>query len=586
MTLTRNPIFLLFCAALTAVAFVLPQPALADYLGQKNSFNVDKSYDVAGRSSVNATLQAMTDKLYFYTDDDWWASLNSQEQGDYRAAFIGLGQEFSNTIYPRLTQVFGGEPGVGIDGNTHITILIHPMVNDAGGYVNTGDNYSKLQAPLSNERKMIYLAARFTPTPYEKIYLAHEFMHLIEFNQKDKLRQITEEVWLNEARADYTSTFLGYDDVYKGSNLEQRVNKFLAQPSASLTEWNDSEAAYGAAHLFTAYLVDHYGIKILADSLQSSSIGIPSINAALKRNGYSQDFASIFNDWVITLFVNDCSYGPNYCYTNPNLKNVRVSPRINYLPASSDVTLAVNYHSTYYAGNWQKIIGGKGSLTLDFTGPKLAKTSVPYLVCDQQGKCQINKLTLDDSQQGSITLTDFGQSVESVVLMPFIGGKTIGFDGAVDDLTYSFSVDLHPAPASDGSSSSNAVAAVDMQALLQMIQSIQAQIASLKTQLAAALILESSQAPKYSCSAITSNLYYGVEQAAQVRCLQEVLRDQGTAIYPEAQVTGSFSLATQAAVLRFQQKYASEILTPAGLKKGTGYVGASTRAKINQLLAQ
>jgi len=43
---------------------------------------------------------------------------------------------------------------------------------------------------------------------------------------------------------------------------------------------------------------------------------------------------------------------------------------------------------------------------------------------------------------------------------------------------------------------------------------------------------------------------------------------------------------TQQAVIRFQEKYASEILTPLGLPNGTGYVGAATRSKINQLLGQ
>jgi peptidoglycan hydrolase-like protein with peptidoglycan-binding domain len=66
--------------------------------------------------------------------------------------------------------------------------------------------------------------------------------------------------------------------------------------------------------------------------------------------------------------------------------------------------------------------------------------------------------------------------------------------------------------------------------------------------------------------------------------LQEVLAKQGAVIYPEAQVSGSFSLATKSAVIRFQQKYASEILAPLGLKKGTGYVGATTRQKINSII--
>jgi len=72
----------------------------------------------------------------------------------------------------------------------------------------------------------------------------------------------------------------------------------------------------------------------------------------------------------------------------------------------------------------------------------------------------------------------------------------------------------------------------------------------------------------------------------EVRCLQEFLKNQGPEIYPEGLLTGNFLIATQSAVIRFQEKYASEILKPLGLEKGTGYVGALTRAKINQLLSE
>ncbi len=71
----------------------------------------------------------------------------------------------------------------------------------------------------------------------------------------------------------------------------------------------------------------------------------------------------------------------------------------------------------------------------------------------------------------------------------------------------------------------------------------------------------------------------------EVRLLQTCL-SRDPEVYPEAQITGYFGSATKAAVIRFQEKFAEEILKPWGYTKGTGVVGKTTRAKLNEVYGQ
>jgi peptidoglycan hydrolase-like protein with peptidoglycan-binding domain len=557
---------------LTAFLFlVIPVMVAANSLGQEVNFNIDSSYDSQIRRELTATLVTVTKELYFYADKTWWQKLSQSERQSQEVVFKNLAVEFERKIYPDLTNTFGSEQKSGIDGSEKITVLLHPMISEAGGYFNSGDAYSRFQYPRSNERKIVYLNSRHIDEPQAEALLAHEFMHLITVNQKELLRNIREDTWLNEARAEYTSTFLGYDDVYKDSQLGKRVNIFLNNPSNSLTEWLNENSDYGIVNLFTQYLVDHYGVKILVDSLHLDKTGVDSINFVLKKNGIQEDFSQIFTSWTIAVLANDCQLGSKYCYLNENLKDLKIVPVFYYLPFSPESAISVLNNSKEWAGNWQRIFGGKGTLTLEFEGQAGLVFKVPYLLCDHQEKCQVDFLSLDENQTGKLVVPEFNSRYSSLIIITSIQNKTSGFDGR--EPFYSFSWRVAVSGKSEEEQESELISQ-----LLARIEELKRQIAEYEAKIAAL----TGKSP-ISCGKFYNDLYFGIWDSVEVSCLQEFLKNQGADIYPEGLVTGNFLSLTKAAVIRFQEKYAEEILVPLGLERGTGYVGLATRNKINSL---
>jgi peptidoglycan hydrolase-like protein with peptidoglycan-binding domain len=229
------------------------------------------------------------------------------------------------------------------------------------------------------------------------------------------------------------------------------------------------------------------------------------------------------------------------------------------------------HDSTYWAGNWHRFIGGGDNLILEFTGPNLIESEVLYLLCDLDNKCSVKKLSLDGEQKGEINLSEFSSKYNSLTLMPFISGRSSSFGGLQKSFSFSWQV------AVENDRAEEKEAELILQ-LLAKIEELKRQIAYYQAKLGLATETGSS------CQSLTADLYLGVNNFSQVSCLQEFLKSQGTDIYPEGFVTGQFFSLTEQAVIRFQEKYSSEILSPFGLEKGTGYVGSATREKINQLL--
>jgi len=125
--------------------------------------------------------------------------------------------------------------------------------------------------------------------------------------------------------------------------------------------------------------------------------------------------------------------------------------------------------------------------------------------------------------------------------------------------------------------------------LTSFLNGLLAQIAELQSQLSDQGIgIEDT--PKTISYSFPKNLSPG-DSGADVLNLQKVLNMSAdtqvatTGVGSTGLESEYFGSLTKAAVIKFQNKYASEILTPLGLTTGTGYINASTRARLNSMAA-
>ncbi len=546
------------------IFFALPFFVFADSLGDQNDFFINSGYDLSDRSQITATLERVSSELYFYVDDEWWDQLDKSSQSEIEKAIKSLGYEFGNKIYPTLTNTYGTEWKPGIDKDEHITILIHQMKGKVGGYFNSGDEYPKVLVTNSNEREMIYLNSDYINTNLEKSFLAHEFTHLIIFNQKEKEQGVSEEVWLNESRAEYSPTLIGYDSDYEGSNLQRRVKSFLNKSYDSLTEWESKSYDYGVINLFFQYLVEHYGIEILADSLHSSKVGIPSLNYALEKQGFEEDFSQIFTDWTIAVLINNCDFGEKYCYLNENLKNLRVVPFVNYLPLVGKSVLSITNTTKDWAGNWHKFIGGKNVLKFEFSGDSEAKIKIPYLIEDFEGNFKIDFLELDENQEGTIYVPDFSEKNVSLTIIPSSQTKISGFNNSEPSYSFFWSATtVERTPEEEEEL---------IEELKEKIALLEAEIARIQTEIAKILAKNSNENIPDNFQ-FTKLLKEG-STGDEVKYLQIIL---GQKIDKDiiGSVDGIFGPKTDRAIRQFQENQSLVI---------DGLVGPNTREKLNSFL--
>jgi immune inhibitor A len=268
---------------------VVRETAEEHEIGDEAPFWVS-NWDTNESRQVTAVLAHKTPHLYMWVEKGAEVDL---------AALQASADVFETQTYPTNREMFGSEWSPGIDGDVHLYILhVRGLGESVGGYFSGADEVSRVAHQYSNEHEMFYVDLDNITVggEYYNGLLAHEFQHMIHWYQDRN-----EETWLNEGFSELAVFLNGFDP-----GLRQEL--FLSSPDLQLDDFDyeaNGGAHYSASYLFALYLWEQYGAEVTRAIVAEPENGAAGIEAVISQQPNGRDFASLFADWAVALYLND-----------------------------------------------------------------------------------------------------------------------------------------------------------------------------------------------------------------------------------------------------------------------------------------
>jgi hypothetical protein len=323
-----------------------------------------------GLTQINTTCRYISSHAYFFVEDEDYGTeiTYSDLEKVYGPAF--------DSIYNTSHTHFGTENDT--DNNGKIIIVFSgKLSNGVLGYFNSSDKYSssRFSSSDSNEGDIIYITTGSTYNNGDSVtandigeVMAHEFQHMIYFDQHYNKGVKNTYIWLNEALSQ-AAQYYSY-----GANAEihqHYIKRFLRNSSyyayngLSLTYWSDYNYGFGA--IFIRYLIDQYGDEVVKNMCSTKYVGIKAVEKATGVN-----FNTLFTNFTRALVFLGTSHSANsvYQFTSSDLTELQTSGRGGLLPLSKPTliagsTLSEDKIAIYpYSINFYKCSGTFGTVTL------------------------------------------------------------------------------------------------------------------------------------------------------------------------------------------------------------------------------
>jgi hypothetical protein len=348
------------------------------------------------------TVRGMGDHCYVVIDDEEWnVSVN---QDDVDAIVLNfniqsIGDFPEQGIWDLNTSHFG-EPPNPLDGLERIFLLYYRFNISADGYFWIYDQFPDGSQPFhSNEADVVYLASdnNNTGSPYMLGVAAHEFEHMIHFNQDSN-----ENTWVDEGLAELAMWLFGNPDNISGFNVN---------PDNSLIAWNGLWADYIKTYLWSLYIYEQYGGQpTIWEVTHHPANGMAGYLMALTDLGYVVTMEDIFGDWAVANFLDDTSVPDGqYGYNGDDLPPFLAYRTHNIYPATASGSVQ------NWAAEYIRLLDFEGAPTLDFNGNDLRDFRLAMLARDPVLPSLVHFVPLDEINDGYYAFTEAAGYAEVII---------------------------------------------------------------------------------------------------------------------------------------------------------------------------
>ncbi|MDH5590955.1 MAG: hypothetical protein OEZ37_12975, partial [Gemmatimonadota bacterium] len=319
-------------------------PAAVPQVGEKRIFKVYRSDGTF--ADVTAEALYVGARAAIFVDQ-------AAPAGGFTSADLAfLSGQFDDLIGPTVTDVFGAESD--LDGNARVVILLTPEVNrltarGSDGFVGGFFYGLDLLADQENSNggEIFYTlvpdpdGSFSDPRSRAQILmvvpavLAHEFQHMVHFNQRilQLKAENAEALWLSEALAQMAEELVARADV-SGSYVESyrrgnrvRARRYLAAPASASLIVNTGQGSLeerGAGWLHVLYASAQGDAPVvLRDLTRTTRTGVANIEAVAGRR-----WADLLGDWWSALYLDGTALpvGTELGFPGVDLQSVLTSP--------------------------------------------------------------------------------------------------------------------------------------------------------------------------------------------------------------------------------------------------------------------